>query len=265
MARVLAISSQVVRGHVGLAANVPALQSLGHEVWALPTVLLASRPGLGRLQRYELPQPDLAAMLEALEADGCCPTLDAVFTGYFPSPGSVLVAAEAIARVKAANPRVLVCVDPILGDAGRLYVAQETAEAIRDRLIPLADIATPNLFELTWLTGLRAESPVEVVQAACKLGPSTVAVTSASHTDAGVGTLLVVRGAISEQQSRTRSAIPNGAGDVLAGLFLGRLLQHEPPEAALAASLLSLDRVLAASEGRPVLDLAVLNANPSPT
>ena len=152
MARILAISSQVVRGHVGLAADVPALQSLGHEVWALPTVLLASRPGLGRLQRYELPQPDLAAMLEALEADGCWPTLDAVFTGYFPSPGSVQVAAEAIARVKAANPRVLVCVDPILGDAGRLYVAQETAEAIRDRLIPLADIATPNLFELTWLT-----------------------------------------------------------------------------------------------------------------
>ena len=265
MARILAISSQVVRGQVGLAANVPALQSLGHEVWALPTVLLASRPGLGRLQRYELPQPDLTAMLEALEADGCWPTLDAVFTGYFPSPGSVQVAAEAIARVKAANPRVLVCVDPILGDAGRIYVAQETAEAIRDRLIPLADIATPNLFELTWLTGLRAESTVEVVQAACKLGPPTVAVTSASHTDAGVGTLLVVRGAISEQQSRTRSAIPNGAGDVLAGLFLGRLLKDEPAQAALAASLVSLDRVLAASQGQPVLDLFALNPKPSPT
>ena len=55
MARILAISSHVVRGQVGLAATVPALQSLGHEVWALPTVLLASRPGLGRMSRYELP------------------------------------------------------------------------------------------------------------------------------------------------------------------------------------------------------------------
>jgi pyridoxine kinase len=234
-------------------------------VWALPTVLLASRPGLGRLQRYELPAPELAGMLAALEADGCWSALGAVFTGYFPSPASVGVVAETIARIKAANPSVLVCVDPILGDAGRLYVAQETAEAIRDRLIPLTDIATPNLFELTWLTSLRAESPVEVVQAACKLGPPMVAVTSASHTDAGVGTLLVVRGAISEHQSRTRSAIPNGAGDLLAGLFLGRLLKQEPAEAALAASLLSLDRVLAASEGRPILDLAALNPNSSPT
>ncbi len=118
---------------------------------------------------------------------------------------------------------------------------------------------------MTWLTGLRTESAVEVVQAACKLGPPTVAVTSASHTDAGVGTLLVVRGAISEQQSRTRNAIPNGAGDVLAGLWLGRLLQHEPPEAALAASLLSLDRVLAASEGRPMLELSALHPQPSST
>jgi pyridoxine kinase len=254
-----------MHGHVGLAATVPALQSLGHEVWALPTVLLASRPGLGRLQRYEMPQPELAAMLAALEADGCWPTLASVFTGYFPSAASVHVVADAIARIKQANPSLLVCVDPIIGDAGLLYVAQETAEAIRDRLIPIADIATPNLFELTWLTGLRAESPVEVVQAACKLGPPTVAVTSASHTDAGVGTLLVVRGAISEHQSRTRSAIPNGAGDVLAGLFLGRLLQHEPPEAALAASLISLDRVLAASEGRSVLDLFALISNAGPT
>ena len=89
MARILAISSHVVRGNVGLAATVPALQSLGHEVWALPTVLLASRPGLGRLSRYELPETDLSGMLAALQADGCWPMLDAVFTGYFPSPAAV--------------------------------------------------------------------------------------------------------------------------------------------------------------------------------
>jgi pyridoxine kinase len=263
MARILAISSHVVRGNVGLAATVPALQSLGHEVWALPTVLLASRPGLGRLSRYELPQTELVGMLAALEADGCWPMLDAVFTGYFPSAAAVGVTVDAIARIKAANPSLLACVDPILGDAGRLYVAQETAEAIRDRLLPLADVAMPNLFELTWLTGTRPETAAEIVRSACSLGPATVVVTSAAHTPAGVGTLLAMRGSISEHQSRTRTAIPNGAGDVLAGLFLGRLLRGEPAEAALRASLVSLDHVLTASEGKPVLDLAALH--PSPT
>jgi len=137
MARVLAISSHVVRGHVGLDATVPALHHLGHEVWALPTVLLASRPGLGRMVKHDLPADALAAMLVALESDGCWPSLDAVLTGYFPSPQSVLPAARAIASIKAAKPDIPVLVDPVVGDAGRLYVAQATAERpVHDRAPP---------------------------------------------------------------------------------------------------------------------------------
>jgi pyridoxine kinase len=220
------------------------------------------------LSRYELPEADLSGMLAALQADGCWPMLDAVFTGYFPAPAAVCVAADAIVRMKAAKPSLLVCIDPILGDAGRLYagrlyVGQETAEAIRDRLVPLADVATPNLFELGWLTGTPAETATDIVRSACSFGPAMVVVTSAAHTAAGVGTLLVVRGSISEHQTRTRSAIPNGAGDVLAGLFLGRLLRGEPAEAALRASLASLDQVLAASEGQPVLNLGALHRDPT--
>ena len=262
MARILAISSHVVRGHVGLNATVPALQSLGHEVWALPTVLLASRPGLGRMSRHELPAPDLAGMLAALEADGCWPMLDAVFTGYFPSPQSVQMAAEAIARIGAAKSSLIVCVDPILGDAGRLYVAQETAEAIRDELIPLADVATPNLFELSWLSGTSPVTAEDIVQSARRLGPATVVVTSAYESEQSVGTLLVTGDATSERKTAVRHRIPNGAGDLLAGLFLGRLLRHEPAEAALEASLASLERVLAASEGQAVLQLSALDTSP---
>src|SRR5262245_39168100 len=124
MARILAISSLVTHGHVGLAATAPALQHLGHEVWTLPTVLLASRPGLGRLVKRDVPAPDLAAMLSALAADGCWETLDAVFTGYFVTPDAVVAAAQSIGGVRQANPRAVVCVDPVLGDAGRLYVAE---------------------------------------------------------------------------------------------------------------------------------------------
>src|SRR5262245_36825236 len=173
MARVLAISSHVVRGHVGLDAAVPALQWLGHEVWALPTVLVASRPGLGRPVRHELPAPELARMLASLEADGCWPSLDAVLTGYFVSPDAVAAAAQAVERIKAANPRVVVLVDPILGDGGKLYVAQATAEAIRGVLLPVATIATPNLFELAWLTGAVPEDLDDALEAAQTLGPPT--------------------------------------------------------------------------------------------
>src|SRR4030081_3668898 len=134
MARILTISSHVVRGHVGLGATVPALQYLGHEVWALPTVLLASRPGLGRLVGCETPVEYLTGALSALESDGALASLGAVFAGYFPSARAVAAAAAAIAAIKTACPEITLFVDPILGDAGRLYVSPETADAVRREL-----------------------------------------------------------------------------------------------------------------------------------
>lgn len=261
MARVLAISSHVTRGSVGLAATVPGLQHFGHEVWALPTVLLASRPGLGKLVRFELPPPDLAGMLAALESDDCWPMLDAVFTGYFPSAQSVKTAAQAIARIKAVNPRITICVDPILGDDGRLYVSRETAQAVRDALIPLATIATPNLFELAWLTQSSPRDPVDVLITARALGPPTVVVTSAEETEDDLMTLLVTGTECYRREVPRREGIPNGAGDLFAGLLLGNLLSGHDLTKAFDATLALLDRVLAASEGCDVLQLSALNGS----
>jgi len=260
MAKVLAISSHVVRGHVGLDATVPALQWLGHEVWALPTVIVASRPGLGRMARHDLPASELAGMLAALEADGCWPSLDAIMTGYFATPDAAVAAAQAIRRIKAANPRILVLVDPVLGDAGRLYVLPETAEAMRRELIPQAEVATPNLFELQWLAGSSAPDIDATAQAAERLGPAAVAVTSVAETDTTVTTLLVTKRDRIEREAPRRAGIPNGAGDLFAGLLLGHLLNGRADLSALDASLADLDRVLAASAGRDVLQLSALNS-----
>ena len=47
--------------------------------------------------------------------------------------------------------------DPVIGDVGRgSYVAAGVGEFFRDRALPSATIATPNAFELEWLTGERA-------------------------------------------------------------------------------------------------------------
>lgn len=264
MARILALSSHVVRGGVGLAATVPALQSLGHEVWALPTITLASRPGLGHAGmsaagRRATPAAELAGMLDALEQDGCWALLDAVFVGYFASADAVAAAAAAITRIRAVQRDIRVLVDPIIGDAGRLYVAEATAAAIRDRLIPLADIATPNRFELEWLAGLqRAEAGIE--KAAAQLGPETVVVTSARETESEIATLLVTRSSTVERTGAVVTSVPNGSGDLLDGLLLGHLLRGRSSLDALDASLATLAHVLAASAGRDVLDLGALGA-----
>lgn len=264
MARILALSSHVVRGSVGLAATVPALQSLGHEVWAVPTVTLAARPGLGTAAlapfgRRATTAEELAGMLEALEQDGCWPLLDAVFAGYFASADAVGAAASAIARIRAAAPHVRVLIDPILGDAGRLYVPATTAAAIRDLLVPLADIATPNRFELEWLTGARiAEGEAAMAAAARRLGPATVVVTSARETADAVATALVTGDRCIVKSSQRLHGLPNGSGDLLDGLLLGHLLHGKSQSEAFEEAVTILARVLAASTGRDVLQLAVL-------
>ena len=258
MARVLAISSHVARGTVGLGLTVPALQARGHEVWPLPTIILASRPGLGHFAKHEVPSTELEKMLAALEADGCWPTLDAVFTGYFPSRHAVDVAAQAIARIRVVNPRVEVLVDPILGDGGRLYIAEDTATAIRDHLLPLASIATPNLFELQWLAGISSADPEDLAVAARRLGPPIVAVTSARETRESVTTLLISPAETTEQSQVARADLPNGAGDLFAGLLLGHILNGRFPAESLAATLGDLDPILAASQGESVMQLALL-------
>src|SRR5688572_27846842 len=66
MARVLALSSQVARGHVGLSAVVPALQRLGHEVWPLPTILLSNHPGHAHAAGLRVDPAALEEMVDAL-------------------------------------------------------------------------------------------------------------------------------------------------------------------------------------------------------
>src|SRR5690606_40517447 len=85
MARILALSSQVARGHVGLSAIVPALQRLGHEVWPLPTILLSNHPGHAHAAGIHVEPAVLEEMIDALERNGWLGEIEAVITGYLPT------------------------------------------------------------------------------------------------------------------------------------------------------------------------------------
>jgi pyridoxine kinase len=153
MAKVLCLSSQVVWGPVGNTAAVPVLQAAGHEALQVPTILLSHHPGHGAPAVLRVEVAAFAGLIESVEARGGLAGCAAVMTGYFASPGQVEAAAAVIRRLRGNDPDVVVLTDPVLGDDGRLYVAEDVARAIRDHLVPLATILTPNAFELSWLTG----------------------------------------------------------------------------------------------------------------
>lgn len=70
--------------------------------------------------------------------------------GYVPRPNLVEVIAAQLAEYKG-----IVLLDPVIGDYKKgLCVSVEVAQSIRDTLLPLAQIVTPNRFEAEVLLGL---------------------------------------------------------------------------------------------------------------
>jgi pyridoxine kinase len=258
MARVLAISSQVARGAIGLSASVPVLQALGHEVIALPTVLLSNHPGHARFAGERIGPDLLRRMLDALDDNGWLGEVDAVLTGYLPSPEHVDIACEAVTRVRRRRPDALAHCDPVLGDEPKgLYIAETAAGAIRDRLVPLADVVKLNRFELGWLTGAAPVDIASVSDAARRFEAGTVIVTSV--TVESVPRLYNVAVSAAETWVASvvlRGRVPHGTGDAFGGLLLGYMLAGEDRPLAMARATAAVDLMLDASLGQDEMTLA---------
>ncbi len=229
MKTVLSISSQVVRGHVGNSAAVFALQMQGYDVWPVPTIILSNHPGHGATAGERIRPERMADMISALEDHGWLEEVDAVLTGYIADAAQVPVIVDTITKLRARKPETLYCCDPVLGDHGKgLYVPLEVAEAIRHGLVPLADVVTPNLFELGYITNTESEFPdlKAVTTKARSLNADHVLVTSAQETAAGdIQNLFVTPGGAFVAHVRRLAGVPNGTGDLMAALMLACRLE----------------------------------------
>lgn len=238
MACILAISSQVARGAIGLSAAVPALQALGHEVIALPTILLSNHPGHRHFAGEHVSSDLLRRMLDALAENGWLTGLGAVLTGYLPTAEHVAFATEAVERVRSASPSALHLCDPILGDEPKgLYVGRDAAEAIRDRLVPDADVLKMNRFECEWLTGGPITSSADVAFVASRnRWPATIVTSVPAAKSTDILNVLVEPGmAPMERRSVRHPNVPKGTGDLMAALWLGARLQPAGTTAAAFA------------------------------
>ena len=256
---VISISSHVVRGAVGNRSSVFALEHLGFPVWSVPTVTLPWHPGHGLATRIVPDDNQFADLVDDLAASKFLGECGAILTGYFGSPAQVEPTARLVAALKAKNPQALFLCDPVIGDSGGLYVPETTAAAIRDQLLPLADIITPNRFELEWLAGKALPDNPSLAQAALSFGAKMALVTSAHAMMAGsTGNLMVEQASSTLFEHRLLTGPSNGLGDLTSALFLGRLLKGEPAATAAERSTASVFEMMAgaAKSGADELRLA---------
>ena len=242
---ILSIQSSVAYGHVGNSAAVFPLQRLGIDVWPVLTVHFSNHTGYGSFRGPVLPADQIAEVLRGVEERGVLPGCDAVLSGYMGDVSLGHVVLDAVAKVKAANPKAVYCCDPVLGDVGRgFFVRPGLPEFMRDQAVPRADIITPNQFELEYLSGLSEagrgiETLADALDAAHKvraLGPKIVLVTSLTRSDAPADSIemLAVSGEGAWIVATPRLPLTvNGSGDITAALFLAHWLRSGDPGTAL--------------------------------
>ncbi len=248
---VIVISSHVVRGSVGNRAAVFALESLGFPVWAVPTVVLPWHPGHGPAGRIVPPADEFLRLMQDLQRAPWLGEVGAVLTGYLGHPEQAAAAAELIKAVKAKNPKAVYLCDPVIGDEKGLYVPEATAVGIRDRLMPLADIATPNRFELAWLTGVPLEDNKALMEAALDAGPATMLVTSAiAMMTGGIGNILLTPTLALMAEHRRVDGPTNGLGDLTSAVFLARRLSGLSEEKMLQSTTAAVFEIMARSAKR---------------
>ncbi|WP_374271206.1 pyridoxal kinase [Paenirhodobacter enshiensis] len=167
---VISIQSQVVMGQVGNSAAAFPMQAAGLEVAQIPTVLLSNTPFYPTLRGGSLPEEFFADLLRGAEERGLTERAAYILTGYVSSPAIAEMTADFVARARAVNPRLTYICDPVMGDTKPgLYVPETIARVICDRLLPQADIATPNPFEVSYLSGVTMTHPEDILEAARKM------------------------------------------------------------------------------------------------
>jgi len=245
--KVLSIQSAVAYGHVGNSAAVFPLQRIGVEVLPVYTVNFSNHTGYGAWRGPLIAPADVADVILGIEERGVFPSIDVVLSGYQGSEGIGDVILDAVARVKAANPSAVYACDPVMGNAASgCFVAPAIPVLLRERVVPQADIITPNQFELGFLTGTEPtdlESTLASADRARAMGPSTVLVTSVERPDAPEGTIemlaVTADGAWIVQTPRIPMKA-NGSGDVTAALFTAHLRESGQAATALARTASSV-------------------------
>ena len=267
LAPILSIQSHVVYGHVGNSAAVFPLQRLGREVWPLMTVQFSSHAGYAGWRGRAFDAGMIDECVAGLQAIGVLSSCAALLTGYLGKPETGEATLRALASLRAANSEAAYACDPVIGDVGRgSYVAAGVGEFLRDRALPLAAIATPNAFELEWLTGERAgdlRAARAAIAALRGRGPRVVVAKSLMLDDTPEDALDMLAGDEAGFWRLRTPKLPiavNGAGDLFAALFLHHWLERRGTREALSRAASSVHAIVTATEAAGSRELALIAA-----
>ncbi|WP_410880590.1 pyridoxal kinase [Myroides sp. DW712] len=167
--KTIVIHSKVAYGYVGSNTTSLVLQLAGQDVIAVPTVVLSNRYGLPTVGGGLLPETLFQEVLDGILKLDILDEVSTILTGYIGSAALVKRTADFIAQIKKSHPDMVYICDPVMGDQPQgLYVNQEVPNAIVQYLLPLADVLTPNQFEMETILQQKISTEKQVIDAIAK-------------------------------------------------------------------------------------------------
>ncbi|TKA22896.1 hypothetical protein B0A50_07835 [Salinomyces thailandicus] len=249
---VLAIASHVTSGYVGNTMATFCMQTLGCEVSAIHTVNYSNHVGYRRFKGRKSNPEEIADLYAGLK-DARLDKFDMMLSGYCPSAAVVeqvgKIARELRTRASTKPGSFFWVLDPVMGDNGRIYVAEDTVPVYKS-LLKDADLILPNQFEAELLSEVRIHDLATMKQAIAKihqahktphviitsirLPPTAVNTPTTADEDLSTTAKLSIIGstATSDMKPRLfRITVPvmpvffSGTGDMFASLMVSRLRQ----------------------------------------
>lgn len=224
--RVAAVHDLCGYGKCSLGVAIPVLSAAGCDVCPVPTGLFSAHtrfPTWHMHDTTEMLTPYLDAWVEERIE------LDAVYSGFLGAAEQV----AAIKRLYEEHPAALRFVDPVMGDGGQQY-ATYTDElcAAMGELVDGADVLTPNLTEVSILTGIPYEGQDvddayvrRCADALLEMGAKNVVIKGIVHGDGLIRNFLF--GQDMEPTEVSGELLPymlHGTGDLYASALLAAIM-----------------------------------------
>jgi hydroxymethylpyrimidine/phosphomethylpyrimidine kinase len=242
----LTIAGSDSGGGAGIQADLKTFQQFG--VFGTSVIVaLTAQNTRGVLAVHPVPAGFVQAQLDAIAVD--LPPA-AVKTGMLATPALVSQVADAI----AAQGWTRYVLDPVMvATSGDRLLSHEAEATVREELVPLAMIVTPNLEEAAILAGFPVEHEAGMIAAGQRLLElgATAALVKGGHLpgEALVDILVTAGGVERFTHRRIATTSTHGTGCTLSAAIAAGLARGDPLRDAVATGLDYLHRAIAAAPG----------------
>jgi hydroxymethylpyrimidine/phosphomethylpyrimidine kinase len=219
--RALTIAGSDSGGGAGVQADLKTF--LTHRVHGMSAITaVTAQNSVGVSGIYPLPPEVVAEQIEAVVTDI---GVDAVKLGMLATPEIIDAVAATLRRLHVSP----VVVDPVaVSKHGDPLLTREAVSVLRREILPLAELATPNLGEVELFTGVRVRSrddQHDAAEAFLALGPRAVLVKGGHlpEADAAVDLLFDGRTAVELVGQRLHTPHTHGTGCTLSAAIAASL------------------------------------------